>query len=60
MIDAVCSDAKKAGCHKLIEFAMARLDSAYAMYERCGCVREAMMKRHWIKIDFVMYSKWLE
>jgi RimJ/RimL family protein N-acetyltransferase len=60
LIDAVCIDAKKAGCHKLIAFTMARLDSACAMYERCGFVREAMMSRHWIKIDFVMYSRWLD
>jgi ribosomal protein S18 acetylase RimI-like enzyme/DNA gyrase inhibitor GyrI len=60
LMDGVCADARRAGCHKLIAFTMARLDSACAMYERCGFVREAMMKRHWIKIDFVMYSKWLE
>jgi ribosomal protein S18 acetylase RimI-like enzyme len=60
LIDAACSDAKKAGCHKLIAYTMARLDSACAMYERCGFVREAEMKRHWMKIDFVMYSRWLE
>jgi ribosomal protein S18 acetylase RimI-like enzyme len=60
LIDAVCSNAKKAGCHKLIAFTMTRLDSACAMYERCGFVREAEMRRHWIKIDFVMYSRWLD
>jgi ribosomal protein S18 acetylase RimI-like enzyme len=60
LIDAVCSDAKKSGCHKLIAYTMARLDSACAMYERCGFTREAEMTRHWLKIDFVMYSRWLD
>jgi ribosomal protein S18 acetylase RimI-like enzyme len=60
LIDQSCTDAKKAGCHKLIAYTMTRLDPACAMYERCGFVREAEMRRHWMRMDFVMYSRWLE
>lgn len=60
LIEGACKKAKGAGCHKLIAYTMARLDSACAMYDRFGFIREAEMRRHWMKIDFVMYSRWLE
>jgi RimJ/RimL family protein N-acetyltransferase len=60
LIAAACRKSKDAACHKIIAYTFALLEGANRMYRRYGFAKESEMKRHWLKLDFVMYSRWLD
>ncbi len=57
LIEAACAKSAEADCHKIIAYTFPGLDGATRMYGRYGFAKEADMKRHWLKLDFVMFSR---
>jgi L-amino acid N-acyltransferase YncA len=45
-------------CHKIFAYTFPWLASTIEFYLSCGFVQEAVLKKHWHKLDFILMSKW--
>lgn len=53
------ADCRNRGCHKLYLDVVAINVRAKAFYARNGWEQEGLMRRHWRKVDFETWVKWL-
>lgn len=60
LVEEASAEAVRRRCHKIIAYTMRALPDANAMYRRCGFELEGDMRRHWMKIDFVLYGRHLQ
>jgi len=59
LINKVAGYSKEKGCHKLFAYTTPHLIPAVNLYLSAGFVREALLHKHWHKLDFLIMSKWL-
>jgi GNAT superfamily N-acetyltransferase len=53
-------ECRKENCHKIFAYTFPRLASTIEFYQSCGFVQEAILKKHWHKLDFVLLSKFIQ
>jgi ribosomal protein S18 acetylase RimI-like enzyme len=53
-IETICLNKN---CHKIFAYTFPWLTGTVNFYKACGFTQEALLKRHWHKLDFVMMSK---
>ena len=46
-------------CHKIFAYTFPWLKPTIGFYQSCGFSQEALLKKHWHRLDFIMMSKWL-
>jgi len=51
---------KQQKCHKITLYTLPVLVPALKLYEKCGFVQEAYLRKEWWKVDFIKMSLWLE
>lgn len=59
LLQAFEDDCRERGCHKLYLDVAAVNPRAQAFYRRHGWEQEGVMRRHWRKVDFQTWIKWL-
>lgn len=48
------------GCHKISLHTFSMLKSAVNLYKKLGFEQEALLMKHYWKMDFILMSKWFE
>lgn len=59
LLRAFEDDCRQRGCHKLYLDVAAVNTRAQAFYGRHGWEQEGIMRRHWRKVDFETWIKWI-
>jgi GNAT superfamily N-acetyltransferase len=59
LINSLEQECRKQNCHKIFAYTFPWLASTIEFYLSCGFVQEAVLKKHWHKLDFILMSKWL-
>ena len=59
LINSLEQEGRKQNCHKIFAYTFPWLASTIEFYNSCGFVQEAVLKKHWHKLDFILMSKFI-
>ena len=59
LMNSLEQECRKQNCHKIFAYTFPWLTSTVEFYQSCGFVQEAVLKKHWHKLDFVLLSKFI-
>ena len=59
LINSLEQECRKQNCHKIFAYTFPWLVSTIEFYSSCGFVQEAVLKKHWHKLDFILMSKFI-
>jgi ribosomal protein S18 acetylase RimI-like enzyme len=60
MVQHVLDYCKKQGSHKISLHTLPMLRPAINLYMKLGFAQEALLKKHYWKMDFILMSKWFD
>jgi len=60
LLDAIEAKCRNKNCHKMFTYTFPWLAQTVDFYKACGFVQEAVLKRHWHKLDFLLMSKFIQ
>ncbi len=52
-------ECRNKSCHKIFAYTFPWLKSTIEFYKSCGFIQEAVLKKHWHKLDFLLMSKFI-
>lgn len=59
LLNSLEQECRKENCHKIFAYTFPWLVSTIEFYKSCGFVQEAVLKKHWHKLDFLLMSKFI-
>lgn len=60
MVRLVLDHCKNQDCHKISLHTLPMLKPAISLYKKLGFEQEAILKKHYWKMDFILMSKWFD
>ena len=59
LFEVIERECLRKNCHKLFAYTFRWLAPSIEFYKSCGLAQEAVLKKHWHKLDFLLMSKML-